>query len=128
MTRTVSEFMTKQAHTIEVHQPLAQAHKVMREHGFRHLPVLEGGKLVGVVSQGDLHLIETLKGVTVDEVSVEEAMSQGVYTVPPSAPLGEVAAQMAEHRYGSAVVVEKARVVGIFTTSDALRALSQLAG
>lgn len=57
------------------------------EHQIRHLPVLDGGKLVGIVTQRDLHLVETLKGVDQQTVTVEEAMSQDVYTVEPETPL-----------------------------------------
>ncbi len=95
----------------------------MRKHHIRHLPVLDGGKLVGVVSLGDLHLVETLAEVDPAKVRVEEAMSAEPYTVSPDTPVGDVAAEMAEHRYGCAIVVDEQKVVGVFTTVDALRAL-----
>lgn len=107
-------------------QPLAEAHRVMREKRLRHLPVLTEGRLVGVVSTGDLHLIETLDGVDPEKVPVHEAMSSEPYCVPPDAPLEEVADVMAGNKYGCALVVEKGRVLGIFTTVDALEALSHV--
>ncbi len=76
-----------------------------------------------MLSQRDLHLIETLKDVVPKEVLVEEAMSQDAYTVAPEAPLADVAREMALHKYGSAVIVRGKEVLGIFTTTDALRAL-----
>ncbi|WNG42495.1 CBS domain-containing protein [Archangium violaceum] len=118
--------MTRTVHTIGTQSPLSEAHRLMNEHAIRHLPVLEGGKLVGVVSMRDLHLIETLKGVDPKEVAVEEAMSQDAYTVPPGTTLLEVARTMAMHKYGSAVIANKGRVEGIFTTVDALKALEML--
>ncbi|WNG52947.1 CBS domain-containing protein [Archangium minus] len=118
--------MTRTVHTIGTQSPLSEAHRLMNEHAIRHLPVLEGGKLVGVVSMRDLHLIETLKGVDPKEVAVEEAMSQEAYTVPPGTTLLEVARTMAMHKYGSAVIANKGRVEGIFTTVDALKALETL--
>ncbi len=123
MPRTIDEFMTRTVHTIGSRSPLSEAHRLMNEHAIRHLPVLEGGKLVGVVSMRDLHLVETLKGVDPKEVTVEEAMSQDAYTVHPGAALIEVARTMAMHKYGSAVVASNGRVEGIFTTVDALKAL-----
>lgn len=126
MTHVVDDFMTRTVHTIGTQSPLAEAHRMMNEHAIRHLPVLEGGRLVGVVSMRDLHLIETLKGVDPKEVAVEEAMAQEAYTVPPGTALLEVARTMAMHKYGSAVVAREGNVEGIFTTIDALRALETL--
>ena len=123
MTQTVDAFMTRLVHTIGTQSPLSEAHRLMNEYAIRHLPVLEGGKLVGVVSMRDLHLIETLKGVDPKEVTVEEAMSQDAYTVPPGTALAEVARTMALHKYGSAVIAREGHVEGIFTTIDALKAL-----
>ncbi len=120
---TIGAFMTDVPLTIGVDQTLNDAHAMMREHRIRHLPVLQGGKLVGLVSERDLQLIETLKDVDPAEVLVEEAMSQGVYTVPVDAKLQDVALEMWKHKYGSAVVLERGEVVGIFTAVDALRAL-----
>lgn len=126
MTNAVDRYMTRSPHTIGQDQTLAAAHRLMREYGIRHLPVLAGGKLVGVLSQRDLHFIETLKDVDPETVAVSEAMSQEVFTIKPSAEVREVAAEMAEQKYGCAVVVDKGRVAGVFTTVDALLALSRL--
>jgi len=123
MTHVVDEFMTRLVHTIGSQSPLSEAHRLMNEHAIRHLPVLQGGKLVGVVSMRDLHLIETLKGVDPQEVTVDEAMAQDAYTVPPGTALIEVARTMAMHKYGSALIARDGQVEGIFTTIDALKAL-----
>jgi len=123
MNDTIESFMTRSVHTIGTKSPLVEAHRVMNEHAIRHLPVLEGGRLVGMLSQRDLHLIETLRDVDPREVLVEEAMSQDAYAVAPEAPLAEVARTMAAHKYGSAVVARGQHVLGIFTTTDALQAL-----
>ena len=122
----ISKYMTASPHSIGHDQMLSAAHKVMREHLCRHLPVLHGGKLLGIVTERDLHLIETLKDVNPEEVRVEDAMSAHVYSVSPDAPLDEVASEMAARKYGSAVVMQNEKVVGIFTTVDACRALSEL--
>lgn len=123
MTDTIETFMTRSVHTIGTKSPLAEAHRMMNDHAIRHLPVLEGGRLVGMLSQRDLHLIETLRDVDPKEVMVEEAMSQDAYTVAPEAQLAVVAREMGLHKYGSAVIVRGVEVLGIFTTTDALRAL-----
>jgi acetoin utilization protein AcuB len=123
MNDAIENFMTRSVHMIGTKSPLTEAHRLMNDHAIRHLPVLEGGRLVGMLSQRDLHLIETLKDVVPKEVLVEEAMSQDAYTVAPETPLADVAREMALHKYGSAVIVRGKEVLGIFTTTDALRAL-----
>jgi acetoin utilization protein AcuB len=99
---------------------------MLRRHGIRHLPVCQQGKLVGLVSAGDLHLLETLDGVDPNEVTVKEAMTPDPYQVRPDAPLRDVVQSMAEHKYGCALVTQGAEIVGIFTTVDALRAFAGL--
>jgi len=123
---TVKRYMTTSPHSIGLAQNLEHAHKVMREHHIRHLPVLDGGTLVGVLSDRDLHLIETLRDVDPKRVTVEEAMTLVVYAVSPDAPLDEVSKEMAEHKYGCAIVFDHGKVVGVFTTTDGMRALADL--
>jgi acetoin utilization protein AcuB len=60
-------------------------------------------------------------------VQIEEAMTADPYVVDADAPLSEVAATMAERHLGCAIVTEQGRVVGIFTTVDALRAVADAA-
>jgi acetoin utilization protein AcuB len=125
---TVRGFMTPSPHTIGVDQTLTVAHEIMRQHKIRHLPVLRAGKLVGMVTQRDLQLIETLPGVNPSEVQVEDAMTEEPYAISPNTSLEWIAMEMAEHKYGSTVVVDRGQVVGVFTTVDALRALQYLLG
>lgn len=126
--RTIAECMTPSPHSIGREQTLATAHAMMRKYRIRHLPVLSGGRLLGIVSQRDLYFLETLMSVDPDSVTVEEAMSPDVYRVERDASLGDVARTMTRRKYGCAVVMEKDRVVGMFTTIDALRALASLLG
>jgi acetoin utilization protein AcuB len=123
---TVKEFMTASPLTIAPTESLAAAHKIMREHQVRHLPVLNRGRVVGIVSQRDLFLVESLPDAKPAEVQVDEAMVEDPFTVPPDAPIGEVVEQMIENKLGSAIVCEGDRVLGVFTTIDALRALHRL--
>ena len=79
---------------------------------------------MGVITQRDLYLLETIAGVDLTKDTVDDAMVTDAYSVPPDAPLDEVAAAMAAEKYGCAVVIERGRVIGIFTTTDALRVLA----
>lgn len=122
----IQDCMTRSPHSIGADQKVGLARSLMRGHRIRHLPVLSGGRLVGILSERDIYWIETLKEQEGDDLLVSEAMSPCPYAVAPSAPLSEVVREMAEHKYGSAVVLNGAQVVGVFTTTDALAVLAAL--
>ena len=103
--------MSKEPKSVEKDEPLVAAHRLMQAHRIRHLAVLHEGRLVGVVSERDLFLLETVKNVDPRREPVEEAMTAFPFTVPPHADLADLARQMCQHRYGSALVVEGGRVV-----------------
>ena len=124
MQNAIASMMTPSPHTIGRGQTLFVAHKMMIDHDVRHLPVLDGGRLVGILSERDLLLLESFSGVDPRAVTVEEAMTADPFVSSPSAPAGEVCRLMAKHKYGSVVVAEHGKVVGIFTAIDALRLLS----
>ena len=125
-TATIDRYMTKSPHTIAQHATLEAAHDLMQKLNVRHLPVLEAGKLVGIVTDRDLSFVEGLNGVKASDVKVSDAMSADIFTVERRAPLAEVAAEMADRKYGSAIVLETGKVVGVFTTVDGMRALAEL--
>lgn len=122
----IKKYMSTDVQTIGDEQPMSVAHRLMRDQHIRHLPVLHQGKLVGVVTDRDLRLIETLRDVDPTKVAVSEAMTGDVYTVSPDAALDEVVGSMAASKYGSAIVVDRGHVVGIFTTVDACSAFADL--
>lgn len=98
----------------------------MRTHHIRHLPVLDRGALVGIVSQRDLLLHERLSGGNTEE-TIGDAMSDDVVAVTGDASLEQVADAMAAHKHGSIVVTDsRGGIEGIFTTVDALHALADL--
>jgi acetoin utilization protein AcuB len=122
----ISRYMTRQPWTIERGATLTAAHQLMRSHAIRHLPVMDAGKLVGIVSERDLHLIETLPDADPDEVTVDDAMTETVYVAAPTDEVSEVVDRMAAHKLGSAVVMQDQRVEGIFTSIDALHVLAHV--
>jgi acetoin utilization protein AcuB len=122
----IEKYMTRSPHSIGDEQTLARAKDAMQEHGIRHLPVLHGGRLVGMVTDRDVYLVEALDEVDPRLVTVSDAMSSSVYAVAPETPLEQVADEMAANKYGSAVVMRGHEVAGIFTTVDACRALALL--
>ncbi|KPK14650.1 MAG: hypothetical protein AMJ62_12440 [Myxococcales bacterium SG8_38] len=122
-TSPIADFMTPMPHTVGSEQTITFAQKLMDKHGIRHLPVLHGGELYGVVSDRDLGMIAGLNEVDPDQTTVEEAMTQDAYTVSKDTALFDVVREMLEHKYGSAIVVEGTRIIGIFTTHDAIKLL-----
>lgn len=122
----ISKYMTTQPHTIGAEQTLAKAEVLMREFQIRHLPVLHGGKYVGILTDRDLKLVESFKDVDATKITVDEAYSPDPYSVSPEAPLDEVCREMASHKYSCVLVVDNKKLVGIFTWVDALTAMSEL--
>jgi acetoin utilization protein AcuB len=118
--------MTPSPWTIARNQPISIAQRLMRQRNIGHLPVLDEDRVVGVLSERDILLAESLPGVNPTDLRVEEAMAPGPYEVTPDAPLAEVVSTLLERRIDSAIVMEDNRVTGVFTTVDALRALSDL--
>ena len=120
----VSRYMTPQPWTIDREEDLVAALEKMRAHGVRHLPVLEDGDLVGIISDRDIHIMSAM---ITEEAMVEDAMEDDVLTVHPDEDVGTVAEKMAARKIGSAVVVNRlGQVEGIFTTVDALGAFAEV--
>jgi acetoin utilization protein AcuB len=123
---TVRQYMTAGPSTVPRDQSVSVAHRIMREAAIAHLPVMDGPAVVGILTERDVLLMESLPGVNPTDLRVEEAMVPDPYEVTPEAPLAEVVVTLLERRIGSAIVIDEGRVVGVFTTVDALRALSDL--
>ena len=125
MTLSISHYMTSTPCTIDRDDSIANAHAIMRGQHIRHLPVVHDGQLVGIVTQGDLHLLETLGDIDLDTTPVSEAMRENPFIVTGDTALDDVVEIMADKKYGSAIVVGRAGVEGIFTAVDACRVLAQ---
>lgn len=122
----VAEYMTPNVHSIGLRHTLSEAYAMMRRHQLRHLPVMAGTKVVGLIDDPDLRTIELFDGIDLAKVSVEAAMTPVPYCVTEGAGLDVVAKEMARERHEVALVMKDASVVGIFTASDAVRALADV--
>ena len=125
-TLLVQDLMTRSPLTIDASSSVADAKRLMKRTGVRHLPVTDEGSLVGLISDRDVKLIEAHSHASPAEIALAEAMSRAPWTVAPSTPLEVAVRHMARHKLGSSVVVDNDQVVGIFTSQDGLRALAQL--
>ncbi len=122
---SIEKYMTPVPHTINPKMPLKKAIEMMRENHIRHVPVLEAGKVIGILSDRDVQWASTFNEQK--ETLVEEVMTPDPYTVRPYTLLDEVVFHMAEHRYGCAVISQiNGKVLGIFTATDGLRLLGEI--
>jgi acetoin utilization protein AcuB len=122
---TIASCMTPAPVTIRCGQSLAEALELMRDRHVRHLPVVDRGRIVGLLSDEDaLRLMANKKAVDPEVLTTCQAMSPEPLVVGPDEPVGEVARGMAERGVGSAIVMEGTTLLGVFTTTDALRLLA----
>ena len=121
-------FMTPFPYSIEVEAPLAEAHAFLRERQIRHLPVTRNGELAGILTDRDIKLAlgPDLGSPPERELRVADVYQPETYVVDAGQRLEDVAATMAERHVGSALVTRGGKLVGIFTTTDACRALARV--
>jgi acetoin utilization protein AcuB len=123
----VREIMTSAPWVVEVTDSLRRAHARLLESDVRHLPVVDRGRLAGIISERDLpsDLITpgALGGTDRGDRPVSNYMSSDVISVNPESELGEAIDLMLEHRIGAVPVVEVdgERLIGIVSYVDVLR-------
>ena len=120
--------MTPFPYSIDIEAPIAEARAFMRHKGIRHLPVTESDELAGVISDRDIKLA---LGPDFDypserELKVRDVYVADAYIVDAGRPLAEVATHMADQHIGSAIVTKHGKLVGVFTATDACRALAEI--
>ena len=121
----VSRYMTREPYTIPSSSTAGRARDVMRGHLIRHLPILDGTELVGLVGAEELRALANVPGVDLDHVEIGKVMHKPL-TVWGQMPLDQVADLMSDNKAECVVVLGGHGVQGIFTATDALRALSDL--
>ena len=119
----VQKHMTRLPLEIERIDKVANARSLMELFDIRHVPVMKGLHLQGVVSERDILNATIRLGRDIDDLPIEEIFQRDVLKVSPLTGVDEAARQMLERRVGSAMVVDGEYVVGIFTTTDALKVL-----
>jgi len=123
---TIQKYMTVMPHTLGFDQNIEQAQELMSKFHIRHLPILKGGKLVGILTDRDVKLMMSFADFDAKKIKVDDAYTPEPYITTPNAKLDEVVAHMAEKKYGSALIVDNGKLVGIFTEIDAYKALADL--
>lgn len=116
----VSRYMTLTPHVVAPRDRLSTASELMHRYQVHHLPVIDHDKLVGIVSDRDL------KASSMFDDRVADAMTRDVVAVDACTGLDEVLALMQERCVNSVVVAGTGGIEGIFTSTDAMRAMSDL--
>jgi len=136
MERTrVRDIMSSPVIAVAPDTTVPTAMELMRKHRIRHLPVIEAGRLVGIISHGDLRQASITAAINADSyelhfmlsrLPVGKVMTSPVFTIAPDVFIVQAAELMTEHKIAGLPVVEKdGSVVGIVTESDLLKLLVQ---
>ena len=129
----VRDRMTTVLVTVRPDAPVAEAQHLMRHRRIRHLPVVEDGRLAGIITDRDVRttLPSPATSLAVGEIRylldrllVERVMTRSVVTIGPNAPIADAVELMLAHRIGALPVLEGTRLVGIITETDLLRAFA----
>jgi CBS domain-containing protein len=124
--------MTPDPVTIDPSTTLPEANRLMKECGIRRLPVVEKGKVVGIVTLGDIREASPSNATALSiyelnyllaRLTVGEMMTRDAFTVAPDTSIEAAARIMLEHKIGGLPVIDDSRLVGIITESDIFRML-----
>lgn len=128
----VKDWMSPDPVTVTPDTPVREARRLLGYYGVRHLPVVSGGHVVGMISDRDVcfgkQLTDQAGGAAEDEAStalVESAMSTPVHDIGPGEPIEAAARLMLSRRISALAVVDAdvdRRLVGLVTTTDCLLA------
>jgi acetoin utilization protein AcuB len=129
----VQRWMTFETVTVSPHETVREARKLMRRRGVRHLPVVDDGRVVGMLSDRDVRITDIdledvseaadVARVAGEERSVREVMSAPVHVVREDASVEDAARLMLSRRINAVpVVTDTGELVGLLTTTDCLLA------
>lgn len=121
----VKDIMTSSVKAIDATASLTEAFKFMQAHHIKHLPVLEGDKLVGIVSDRDLlsHASKESGALVFPRQAIETIMSSDVVSCQPDSSIEDALRLVLSHEINSLMVMDNKKVAGIVTSKDILRNL-----
>ncbi len=123
---SVERYMTRNLVTIDVQERVQTAIALMKEHSVRHLPVVENGIFVGLVTQSDLRgmMIPSMY----EEIDVRDVMVTDPIVISPEAPIERAASVIHREKIGALPVVKDQKLVGILTVADIVAAFISMMG
>ena len=129
----VSSIMSKDLVTVSYKDDLEKAEHLFKTHKIRHIPVVKGDELKGMLSYTDLLRISFADAIGEDEMSIdsvvynmftiEQVMVKKVVSMPPTATIKEVAELLTQRDFHSIPIVDNKKLFGIVTTTDLLKFL-----
>lgn len=120
MNEPISTIMTKELITIGPNDTLAKAHEILSGRRIHHLPVVEGKKLVGLLTTYDLFKIKQNRE-EYGQLNISEVMTTKLATLEPEEKIGTAAEIFLEHLFHAIPIVKAGALVGIVTTHDLLK-------
>ncbi len=120
----VKEKMNPRLITIHPSADLGEARGLLEQHRIRHLLVVEGDKLVGIITDRDIR--SAASASSLERVKVNDAMTRNVITVTPETHIQEAAKLLLAHRIGGLPVAKRGELQGIITETDLLNALVEI--
>lgn len=125
----VEDYMTTNPVTVQEEACVDDARRLMQQHGFRQLPVLDcAARLVGIITDRDTGQAVGCGEALRDNLAVADLMTADPITIPVSATLDEAVGFLSKHKFGALPVVRFGQLVGIISYLDALRALADIFG
>jgi len=122
MGQSIRDLMTPNPCSIDADQTVAHAAKMMRDEDVGLAPIVEGDKLIGMLTDRDIAIRVVAEGRNPDEVKVSEVASKQVVTIDPQQDLDEALRIMAKHQVRRLPVVEEdGRLVGVVAQADVAR-------
>ncbi|MDE0119012.1 MAG: CBS domain-containing protein [Bdellovibrionales bacterium] len=120
----VEEFTTPCPEVVSPDTKLVELERLIKKKNFRHIPIQEGDKIVGIISERDI--FSAYRSNDINTLTARDIMQKEPYIIPSDTKLSEVAFYMSKNKYGSALVTSADGELGIFTSTDALNALVEV--
>lgn len=134
-TELVKDWMTPNPICITPETTLPEAHRIMKEHNIRRLPVVKDGKLLGIITRGDVRGAEPSEATSLSffelnyllsRLTVDRIMTHNPITIRPDETVYDAARLMLQNKIAGLPVVERGQLVGILTESDIFRMIVRM--
>jgi len=127
----VTSIMTAQPYSVNITQSLREVDKILSDHSIRHIPVVSGEQLVGMISRTDLERISFVTGVegnrlqteVYDQFTIDQVMTKSVQTIDKEDTIKDAAEILSFGAFHAVPVVDNKKLIGIVTTTDLINYL-----